>query len=96
MGNPLNPPRSGAGGGKSGLNVKCNGCGHVGPESEFPTGHDFFQHVYISGCPKCANRQSPGDASMRMFGGVRPLEYVREDSPADALTTTIRRSTEAS
>lgn len=60
-----------------GMNVKCNKCGYVGSESEFPKGNDFLQQAYIAACPKCDNRQSPGDASMRMFGGQRPFEYVR-------------------
>jgi hypothetical protein len=57
-------------------NIKCNKCQYVGPESEFPKGNDFFQNKYVAGCPKCDNRQSPGDASMRGFGGQRPFEYV--------------------
>lgn len=59
--------------------VKCNKCGHIGEEAEFPKGRDFFQNAYIAKCPKCDNRQSPGDASMRMFGGERPFEFVRAD-----------------
>lgn len=31
--------------------VKCNRCGHIGPESEFPKGRDFFQNAYIRACP---------------------------------------------
>ena len=58
--------------------VKCNKCGYVGDESEFPKGRDFVQKLFVSGCPQCDNWQSPGDASMRMFGGERPFEYVRE------------------
>lgn len=78
-------------------NVKCNKCGHVGLESEFPIGNDLFQNKYIAGCPKCDNMQSPGNASMRMFGGQRPFEYVRP-TPAtnDPLTTTLHRADEAS
>jgi hypothetical protein len=76
--------------------VKCNSCGYVGEESEFPKGNDFFQHVYISGCPKCDNRQSPGDASMRMFGGQRPFEYLRDTGPVDSLGKTLHRAGEAS
>ncbi len=60
------------------MQVKCNKCGYVGDESEFPKGQDFFQNSYISGCPKrCDNYQSPGDASMRGFGGERPFVYLR-------------------
>lgn len=62
--------------------VKCNKCEYVGDESEFPKGNDFFQNSYIRGCPKCDNRQNPGDASMRGFGGERPFVYVREAEPA--------------
>ena len=46
------------------MKVKCNGCGYVGDESEFPKERDFFQHPYIASCPKCRNRQYPGDASI--------------------------------
>lgn len=84
------------------MKVKCNGCEHVGDESEFTKGRDFFQNDYIAGCPKCDNRQSPGDASMRAFGGDRPFVYVRPDEPEmdgsmeSALDTVIHRSKEAS
>lgn len=57
--------------------VKCNKCGYTGEEKEFPKGNDFFQNTYIAGCPKCDNRQNPGDASMRMFGGERPFSFVQ-------------------
>jgi NAD-dependent SIR2 family protein deacetylase len=76
--------------------VKCNKCGHVGDESEFPKGNDFFQNAYIAQCPKCDNRQSPGDASMRMFGGARPFEYVRESAPQGVAGTVMHRAGEAS
>lgn len=69
--------------------VKCNGCGHTGPESTFIIGRDFFQNPYISGCPKCNNQQSPGDASMRMFGGERPFVYVRAESSSDDATSRV-------
>lgn len=80
------------------MNVKCNKCGHVGPESEFPVGYDFFQNKYIAECPKnCGNRQSPGDASMRMFGGTRPFEYQREiPTAANVADTVMHRAGEAS
>jgi len=78
--------------------VKCNGCGYVGDESEFPKGRDFFQMPYIAACPKCSNRQSPGGASMRMFDDKRPFVYIRQEvgAGADALDTTLHRATEAS
>ena len=84
--------------------VKCNKCGHIAPESEFSKGHDFFQNTYIRGCPQCDNRQSPGDASMRMFDGDRPFVFVdRREEPkvvgdklADALPTVLHRTDEAS
>ena len=63
------------------MKVKCNKCGHIGEEAEFPKGRDFFQNAFISGCLKCDNHQNPGDASMRMFGGERPFEYIRDDTP---------------
>lgn len=77
--------------------VKCMKCGHVGVESSFPKGRDFCQVPYIAGCPKCGNHQSPGDASMRMFGGPRPFEYVRQ-SPAtgDPVATVFHNAGEAS
>ncbi len=85
------------------MKVKCNGCDYVGEQSEFRTGRDFFQNSYIAGCPKCDNHQSPGDASMRMFGGKRPFEFVREPEPVvsggelrDALPTVLHRAGEAS
>jgi hypothetical protein len=60
------------------VKVKCNGCGYIGEESEFPKGRDFFQQPYVRACPKCDNRQTPGDASMRMMPGMtHPFEYVR-------------------
>ncbi len=61
--------------------IKCNKCGHIGPEEDFPKGRDFFQKEYIAGCPKCDNRQSPGGASMRMFGDAHPFEFVRPPLP---------------
>jgi len=85
------------------MKVKCNKCDHVADEVDFPKGRDFFQNQYISRCPKCDNRQSPGDASMRMFGGDRPFEYVRGTEPevkgdtiSDVLPTVMHRAGEAS
>lgn len=84
------------------MNIKCNKCGHIGPESEFPKGRDFFQNSYIAGCPKCDNRQSPGGASMRMFDAKRPFERAAELPPVkvtdkdSAIAETIRRSDQVS
>jgi len=64
------------------MKVKCNKCGYIGDESEFPKGRDFLQHTFISGCPKCDNCQTPGDASLRMMPSdeKRPFEYIRSES----------------
>ena len=85
------------------MKVKCNKCDYVADQSEFRTGLDFFQKQYIKACPKCDNRQSPGDASMRMFGGERPFSFVRGPEPdvkgstaQDALATVLHRAEEAS
>ena len=82
------------------MKVKCNRCGHVADESEFPKGRDFFQHEYIRSCPtRCGNFQSPGPASMRMMDdGERPFVYLREEtgSDADSLTVVLHRAGEAS
>ena len=78
------------------MKVKCNGCGHVGEKSEFKTGNDMFQNSFISGCPKCCTTQSPGDASMRMFGGERPFEFVRDSEPTNTVGDTLLRAGEAS
>lgn len=77
--------------------VQCGKCGFIGGVEEFPKGYDFFQHPYISGCPKCDNRQSPGDASMRMFGGSRPFSFVDAGpEPSDPLEKTLHRAAGAS
>lgn len=78
--------------------VRCSKCGHVAPEDEFPKGRDFFQNAYVASCPNpsCDNRQSPGDASMRMFGGKRPFEYVGTTAPSDPVGRVLRQSEEAS
>jgi hypothetical protein len=84
------------------VNVKCNKCGFIGPEGDFPKGRDFFQNNYVASCPKCDNRQSPGDASMRMFGGERPFSFIRDTEPEggiellDNLDTIKHRANEAS
>jgi len=64
------------------MKVKCNKCGYIGDESEFSKGRDFLQHTFISGCPKCDNFQTPGDASLRMMPSdkKRPFEYIRSES----------------
>jgi hypothetical protein len=78
--------------------VRCNKCNHVGPYSEFPKGRDFFQFEFIASCPKqCGNFQSPGDASMRMVGGIRPFEFVTEQpKPSDPVAQVMRNAGEAS
>lgn len=78
--------------------VRCSRCGHVGPLSTFPQGRDFFQHAYVSACPKaCGNAQTPGDASMRGFGGARPFVFVEAPPPSDdPLTEVMRRQRGAS
>ena len=78
--------------------IKCNKCKYIGEEKEFPKGLDFFQKQYIAGCPKCDSRQNPGDASMRMFGGQRPFEFVdmTADGSMSALEKTLHRAKEAS
>ena len=78
------------------MNVKCNKCGYVGDEGEFKKGRDFFQNQFIAGCPKCDNWQSPGDASMRGFGGERPFAFIRKQEPDDPLGKVIHRADEAS
>lgn len=84
------------------MKVKCNICGYIGDEAEFPKGRDFFQQGYIKSCPKkCSNLQSPGGASLRMMpelkGNKRPFEYIRPESKDKSqLGKTIHRSEEAS
>lgn len=79
------------------MTVKCNKCSYIGDENEFQKGRDFFQHQFISGCPKCDNFQSPGNSSMRGFGGERPFVYLREKNPDNSpLETTLHRISEAS
>lgn len=76
--------------------VKCNKCGFVGDYEEFPKGNDFFQNSYIKSCPKCDNWQTPGDASMRMFGGKRPFEFVRVEAGDSPIETVMHNAGEAS
>jgi hypothetical protein len=80
------------------MNVKCNKCGYTANESEFPTGTDFFQNTYISGCPQCDNRQNPGDASLRMMPGMEhPFTYIRSEAESDdPLDKTLHNASEAS
>lgn len=82
------------------MKVKCNKCGYVGEESEFPKGRDFAQIPFIRKCPKnCGNLQTPGDASMRMMPSdkKRPFEYVRQESKDKTpLGKTLHRAKEAS
>ena len=80
------------------MKIKCNKCGIIGEHEEFRKGRDFFQREYVAGCPKCDNSQNPGDASMRMFGGLRPFQEVNEPEPIkvtdklSALDETMRRA----
>ncbi len=78
--------------------VRCNKCGCVRPASDFPKGRDFLQNEYIAKCanPDCDNRQSPGGASMRMFGGERPFEYIRASAPSQPLDKCQHQAEEAS
>lgn len=77
--------------------VKCAKCGHTAEEDTFPHGRDFFQNMYVAGCPKCDNRQSPGDASMRMFGRERPFSFVRESpTKGDPVAIVMHNAAEAS
>jgi hypothetical protein len=80
------------------MKVKCNKCGYIGEESEFPTDRDLFQHKYIKACPKCDNFQTSGDASLRMMPGIEhPFEYVRIKIKSDsALIKTLYKAGEAS
>jgi len=83
------------------MKIKCNKCGYIGEESEFPEGRDFFQSLYIARCAnsECDNRQSSGNASMRMMSGIEhPFEYVREHLPAisDPLDIVLFNASEAS
>ena len=80
--------------------VRCAKCGHTAPYDDFPKGRDFFQNAYICRCanPECDNRQNPGDASMRMFSGIKhPFEFVRpEETSVDALDQVLHNASEAS
>ena len=77
--------------------VKCNKCGYIGDESEFPKGRDFFQKTYIRCCAKrCGNIQSPGGASMRMLDNEHPFVYIREDVSVNADSIVLHRADEAS
>lgn len=82
------------------MKVKCNKCGYIGDESEFPKGKDFLQNTFIRKCPKdCGNFQTPGDASMRMMPSdkKRPFEYIRPESKdKTSLGKALRRGSEAS
>ena len=81
-----------------GRKIKCNKCGYIGDQSEFPKGLDFVQKEYIKSCSKCDNKQSPGDASMRMFysDNERPFIFVDSIEIKDPLLETLRRSEQAS
>ncbi len=66
--------------------VKCNRCGYIGDESEFPKGHDFLQNEYISKCAntECDNRQSPSEASTGVSGDDQPFEFIGEVASEEA------------
>lgn len=78
--------------------IRCNKCGFVGDKEDFRWGRDFLQNRYVAACSQCNNRQTPGNASMRMFGGERPFEFVREGLPkgASAVEQVMRNADEAS
>ena len=80
------------------MKVKCNKCGYVGEEAEFSHNRDFFQFLFVSGCPKnCGNSQSPGRASIRMADNKRPFEYVGSTpEPPDPLGQILHRAKAAS
>ncbi len=80
------------------MEVKCNKCGYIGDELEFPKGKDFVQKDYIKSCPKCDNHQNPGDASMRMFysDNEKPFKYINQSEFDDPLLEVLRRSNQAS
>lgn len=62
--------------------VKCNKCGHVGDMTEFQSGYDVFRRPYVSGCPRCDNRQYQEDASFRLSSGPRPFAIVDDAQKA--------------
>lgn len=76
-----------------GKQVRCNKCGTVADALTFGIGYDFFQEPYIGSCANkdCDNRQSPGDASMRMFGGARPFEFISAAPPAQNVAEQVLR-----
>lgn len=79
------------------MKIKCNKCEYIGEENEFPKGTDFFQNQFIASCPNCDNRQNPGDATMRMFGGKRPFEFVTDvPKPDDPFSRVMSNHNEAS
>jgi len=88
------------------MRVKCNKCGHVAEEADFPKGRDFCGTPYVKACPKCDNATTPGDASMRMFDRFgKPAPFVYVDRPrrikdgdkwGDAVKETLDRAGEAS
>lgn len=82
------------------MKVKCNKCGYIGDESEFPKGRDFFQNTFISKCPKnCGNSQSLGNASLRIMPSdeKRPFEYIRyEPKDITPLGKVLHKADEAS
>ena len=81
-----------------GRKVKCNKCGYIGDEAEFPKGRDFLQKTFIKSCPrKCGNVQTEGDASLRMMPGQQhPFVYVRPEAPDHPAAQVIHDASEAS
>jgi len=80
------------------MKVRCTKCNYVDDKGKFKTGRDFFQKEYISGCPKCNNHQSPGNASLRMMPDMEhPFVFVRDENPDDnPLNKTLHNASEAS
>ena len=65
--------------------VTCGKCGFSADSAVFQHGLDFFQKPFIAACPKCDNRNSPGQASMNMFAGTpRPFKMERYDPSCGA------------
>lgn len=85
---------------ETGRQVKCNKCGYIGDENEFPKGRDLFQKLFIQACAmdNCNNKQSLGDASLRMFPGIQhPFTYLRKPTTTlDPLAIVLHNAGKAS